>query len=142
MENDVVSHEGVVQSVQGTDVWVKMTVSSACAGCHAKAVCGAAESADKMVQARNVTGETFEVGEKVRVQLRQTIATRAVVLGYLVPTIVLLGVFCLMYLVSSNELLNVGVALAALALYYFFLWLSRKRVAKNVTFVVSKMPQI
>ena len=52
MENNV-KHEGIVQSIEGLNVTVKMTVNSACSGCHAKSICGAADSRDKVVVAQN-----------------------------------------------------------------------------------------
>lgn len=140
MENNV-QHEGVVQSVDGLNVTVKMTVSSACAGCHAKGICGAADSRDKVVVAQNINGANFEVGENVTVQLRQTLAMKAVIICYLVPFVVLFVSFCLMYLVCDMEWVNVLVALSLTALYYIILWFFRKKIEKNVTFVVNKTLQ-
>ena len=121
MENNI-QHEGIVQSIDGLKVTVKMTVSSACAGCHAKGICGAADSRDKVVVAQNMSGADFSIGETVTVQLQQTLAMKAVVICYLVPFIVLFASFCLMYLVCSAEWVNVLVALSLTALYYIILW--------------------
>lgn len=142
MENNGVSHEGVVQSINGSKVMVRMTVSSACAGCHAKSICGVADRRDKVVETLNTTTASYEVGEKVMVQMRQTLAAKAILICYLFPFIVLFASFCLMYLVSQHELLNVLVSFAATAIYFFFVWLFRKKIEKNVVFVISKIPQI
>ena len=137
MENNI-QHEGIIQSIDGLKVTVKMTVSSACAGCHAKGICGAADSRDKVVVAQNMSGADFSIGETVTVQLQQTLAMKAVVICYLVPFIVLFASFCLMYLVCSAEWVNVLVALSLTALYYIILWFFRKKIEKTVTFVVNK----
>ena len=137
MENNI-QHEGIVQSVDGLKVTVKMTVSSACAGCHAKGICGAADTRDKVVVAQNMSGADFSIGETVTVQLQQTLAMKAVVLCYLVPFVVLFAAFCLMYLVCTVEWVNVLVSLSLTALYYIILWFFRKKIEKNVTFVVKK----
>lgn len=142
MNNSEVSHEAIVQSVDGIDVTVKMTVSSACAACHAKGLCGVSESEEKLVVAKNFSAAQFATGEKVRVELRQTLAAKAVIICYLLPLVVLLVSFFLMYLVCSIEWLNVLVALSATALYFFFVWLFHEKIEKNVTFIVSKIPQI
>ncbi len=140
MENNI-QHEGIVQSIDGLKVTVKMTVSSACAGCHAKGICGAADSRDKVVVAQNMSGADFSIGETVTVQLQQTLAMKAVVICYLVPFIVLFASFCLMYLVCDLEWVNVLTALSLTALYYIILWFFRKKIEKNVTFVVHKTLQ-
>ena len=62
--NDVVSHEGIVQSIDGEKVLVKMTVSSACAGCHARHLCSSLDTRDKQVEAENPYHLSFEVGER------------------------------------------------------------------------------
>lgn len=142
MNNSEVSHEAIVQSVDGIDVTVKMTVSSACAACHAKGLCGVSESEEKLVVAKNFSAAQFATGEKVRVELRQTLAVKAVIICYLLPLVVLLVSFFLMYLVCSIEWLNVLAALSATALYFFFVWLFHEKIEKNVTFIVSKIPQI
>lgn len=142
MNNNEVSHEAIVQSIDGIDVTVKMTVSSACAACHAKGLCGVSESEEKLVVAKNFSAAQFATGEKVRVELRQTLAAKAVIICYLLPLVVLLVSFFLMYLVCSIEWLNVLVALSATALYFFFVWLFHEKIEKNVTFIVSKIPQI
>ncbi len=137
MENSI-KHEGIVQSVDGLKVTVKMTVGSACSGCHAKGICGAAESRDKVVNAININRLDLSVGDTVAVEMRQTLAMKAVVICYLVPFIVLFASFCLMYLVCSAEWVNVVVSLGLTALYFVLLWVFRKRIEKNVTFVVTK----
>ena len=137
MENSI-KHEGIVQSVEGLKVTVKMTVGSACSGCHAKGICGAAESRDKVVNAININRLDLSVGDTVAVEMRQTLAMKAVVICYLVPFIVLFASFCLMYLVCSVEWVNVAVSLGLTALYFVLLWVFRKRIEKNVTFVVTK----
>lgn len=137
MENNI-RHEGVVQSIDGLNVMVKMTVGSACAGCHAKGVCGAAESRDKVVKAVNINNLDLSVGDTVAVEMRQGLAMKAVVICYLVPFVVLFASFCLMYLVCKVEWVNVAVSLGLTALYFVLLWFFRKRIEKNVTFVVTK----
>jgi sigma-E factor negative regulatory protein RseC len=137
MENNI-RHEGVVQSIDGLNVMVKMTVGSACAGCHAKGVCGAAESRDKVVNAVNINNLDLSVGDTVAVEMRQGLAMKAVVICYLVPFVVLFASFCLMYLVCKVEWVNVAVSLGLTALYFVLLWFFRKRIEKNVTFVVTK----
>ena len=85
MKNDTVSHEGIVQCINGTEITVQLTVSESCAACSAKHLCGTHEGTKKNITAHSLRNETFVVGEKVMVHLRETSALKAVVIGYLFP---------------------------------------------------------
>ena len=141
MENNSISHIGIVQSVDGQEVTVKMTVESACAACHAKSLCGVSDSKDKIVRAVNVSDAHFEVGEKVNVEMRQSLAMKAIVICYLLPFIVLLTTFCVMSYFCQNELVNVLVTFAAVAAYFFFIWLFNHKIERNVTFIAVKLTE-
>ncbi len=141
MENNSISHIGIVQSVDGQEVTVKMTVESACAACHAKSLCGVSDSKDKIVKAVNVSDAHFEVGEKVNVEMRQSLAMKAIVICYLLPFIVLLTTFCVMSYFCQNELVNVLVTFAAVAAYFFFIWLFNHKIERNVTFIAVKLTE-
>ena len=60
-----VKHCGEVVRVEGQSVFVRMTVNSACSGCHAKGVCGASETTDKIVEVVTSEASAYEVGESV-----------------------------------------------------------------------------
>ena len=141
MENNSISHIGIVQSVDGQEVTVKMTVESACAACHAKSLCGVSDSKDKIVKAVNVSDAHFEVGEKVNVEMRQSLAMKAIVICYLLPFGVLLTTFCVMSYFCQNELVNVLVTFAAVAAYFFFIWLFNHKIERNVTFIAVKLTE-
>ena len=141
MENNSISHIGIVQSVDGQEVTVKMTVESACAACHAKSLCGVSDSKDKIVKAVNVSDAHFEVGERVNVEMRQSLAMKAIVICYLLPFIVLLTTFCVMSYFCQNELVNVLVTFAAVAAYFFFIWLFNHKIERNVTFIAVKLTE-
>lgn len=141
MENNSISHIGIVQSVDGQEVTVRMTVESACAACHAKSLCGVSDSKDKIVKAVNVSDAHFEVGEKVNVEMRQSLAMKAIVICYLLPFIVLITTFCVMSYFCQNELVNVLVTFAAVAAYFFFIWLFNHKIERNVTFIAVKLTE-
>lgn len=140
-ENKTVVHEGIIQKIEGQQITVKMVVDSACAACHAKGICGAADSQDKVVVAKNVNDESFSVGERVQVELRQTLAFQAVLIGYLLPFVVLMTTFCLMSYFVKNELIDVSVSFLATILYYFIVWLFNKKIERKFVCYISKLPQ-
>lgn len=136
--NEVVSHEGIVQSVDGDKVMVRMTVSSACAGCHARHLCSSLDSQDKVVEAENLYKLPVEVGEKVTVTLQEKLAMRAVVLCFLAPFLLMFVLFILVNYLTDNELITSLVSLGSIAVYYYIVWLFRGKIAHDYSFVVTK----
>ena len=136
--NDVVSHEGIVQSIDGEKVIVKMTVSSACAGCHARHLCSSLDTRDKQVEAENPYRLPLEVGEKVTVTLQEKLAMKAVILCFLIPLVVMLVIFILLNNLTNSELVASLGSLGSIALYYFVVWLFRGKIARNYSFIVTK----
>ena len=136
--NDVVSHEGIVQSIDGEKVVVKMTVSSACTGCHARHLCSSLDTRDKQVEAENVSHLPLEVGEKVTVELQEKLAMKAVILCFLIPLIVMLVVFIVFNNLINSELWASLGSLGSIALYYFVVWLFRGKIARDYSFIIKK----
>ena len=136
--NETVSHEGIVQSVDGDKVTVRMTVNSACAGCHARHLCSSLDSRDKLVEAENLYHLQLEVGEKVMVTLQEKLAMKAVILCFLNPFLVMLVLFLLLNTLLQNELIATLGSLGSVAVYFFFVWLFRSKIARDYSFVVTK----
>ncbi len=133
-----VCKEGIVRKSEGSKVWVEVVVSSACGGCAAKSMCNISEKKNEIVEAGNLTGEEFAIGEAVQIQMQETQAHRAVVLGYLLPFIVLITGLFGCYALTHIEWLSAVVAFGLTAIYYVVLKMFDKRLARQFTLYVSK----
>lgn len=133
-----VCKEGIVRKMEGGKIWVEVVVSSACGGCAAKSLCNISEKKNELVEAVNVSGEDFSIGETVKIQMRQQLANKAVVLGYFLPFVILIvGLFgC--YALTHIEWLSVLAGIGLTAIYYVILKLMDKRLAQQFTLYVSK----
>jgi sigma-E factor negative regulatory protein RseC len=134
-----IKHAGEVIGVEPGKVVVRMSVNSACSGCHAKAVCGVGESEDKIVEVATLAADEYVVGESVEVALRQkSMGVISVLLAYVIPFFILtLLLFGLSAMGSSEEVAALA-ALTGVALYYVVLWLLRDRVKKRIEFTITK----
>ena len=140
MEKNVCK-EGIVRKLEGDKVWVEIMVSSACGGCVAKSMCNISEKKNEIVEALNLNEEVLAIGDQVQIQMQESKAHQAVVLGYLLPFVVLIvGLFgC--YALTHIEWLSALVAFSLTALYYLILKLFDKRLAKKFTLYVTKMQE-
>lgn len=137
MENQVCK-EGIVRKIQENHIWVEIVVSSACGGCAAKSLCNITEKKNELIEAQNISGEVFQIGESVNLRMKQHFARKAVLLCYGLPCVVLLlGLFgC--YALTHIDWLSVLVALALVAVYYITIKIWDKRLTRNFVFYVNK----
>lgn len=134
-----IKHCGEVVRVADNKVWVRMTVNSACSGCHARAVCGVDESKDKVVEVVTSDAVAYSVGESVEVALEsRSVGAKSVLLAYVVPFFVLLVVLVGLTAVGSSEGVAALSAIAGVGLYYVVLWRMNSRIEKTIKFIITK----
>ena len=127
----------VILSVKGDLARVQFINESACASCHAKSACGAADTKLYEVDARIPQGDTFAVGEEVRVAVHTQQGYFAIFLGYVLPFLLLMLALVVTNLLGASELVMALGMLGMLAVYYFVLYLLRSRVSRRFSFTIS-----
>ncbi|MBO4564957.1 MAG: SoxR reducing system RseC family protein [Bacteroidaceae bacterium] len=118
-----IEHSGIVESVNGDKVRVKILQSSACSACEAKKLCRSSESKEKIVECRT-GGIDYQVGEQVMVYGAMSMGRDAVIIAFIVPLVmIVVWLFCALRLLHINELIAIGVMAALLGVYYLILYL-------------------
>ena len=134
-----IKHSGEVVRIERNVVYVKMTVNSACSGCHAKAVCGVGESEDKVVEVETSLASEYNIGERGEVALQSdTMGAKAVILTYVVPFFVLSLLLVAAVVGGLGEGLAVVVALAGVVAYYGVLYLLRDKIKNRIKFIIIR----
>ena len=133
----MIEHEGIIDHIEGNVAHVKIESVSACASCHAKGVCSAADQEDKYLDVP-LEGADYQEGEPVQVQVEKRLGFRAVALGYFYPFLLLMAVLIAMIATGVPELKAGIVALLSIIPYYLGLYLFRKRIATTFTFSIKK----
>ena len=116
-----ITHPGIVENVTESTVFVKILAMSACSSCHAKGMCNLAEMEEKVVEVRKESGREFRGGDKVTVTMRRSQGSKAVMLGYVVPFLVMMGMLVLVLVLTGNEGLAGLSAILVLVPYYWVL---------------------
>ncbi len=127
-----IQHTGIVHSISGKIVTVKVLAHPACSSCHASGICGSAGSVEKLFSFPTDTEVTE--GQRVVVTTSLTTGFRALLFGYLVPFLALLVTIILLTLAGASELVAGLTALVSVALYYLVLYLLRNRIGKRIVF--------
>ena len=135
----VIRHAGRVVSVAGSQLKVEITTQTACAACHAKAVCGASDGKTRIIPVRRPDDGTIAVGDEVNVIIRQGQGFKAVLIAYLIPLFILLVLLLTLPMFFENELVTGLGALGFVALYYLILAQFRDRLNSGFIFTVEKI---
>ena len=131
-------HKGVVVGVEANVVTVSVMAESACAGCHAKGICGES-GAERIIRVATSAASEYSVGDRVVVALlKQSMAMSSVVWGYMIPLVVLLvALFGGVALGLSDGVAAIK-SIVAVAIYYAGLYLARKIFERKIEFTIFK----
>ena len=136
--DELIRHNGIVQSVNGETVRVEITQTSACSACKARSMCMSAESQQKIIDAR--MAEPMQVGDRVEVMVHERLAWKAVLLAYILPFVVMMAVIAVLdWTTAWSEAVVGTLSLCAMALYYLGLGLFKHRLQKQFSFTARKV---
>ena len=137
-----ISHQGFVESVEGDSAVVRIVQTSACAACKAASHCSAAESKEKLVEARLQDGHRPEPGDSVVVSMPAVSGRDAVVYAFVLPFIIMVAVLYCALRLSADEATAALLGIGSLIPYYLVLYLCRGRLRRQFLFVVDKPANI
>ncbi len=136
--NSEISHKGRVVSVTPEVTTVEIVSESACGACHAKGLCSLGDSKVKMVEVPTSGWSDIRPGDEVEVVLKASMGHKAVLLAYMIPLVLLVAVLLVAVSAGVGELYAGLAAIAAVAVYYFGLWLMRGRLRNEYIFNIKK----
>ena len=129
-----VSHPGIVDEVGKDFLRVRILSASACASCHVKGACNMAEMEEKLIDIPQENPEQYKIGQQVDVLMNLSSGTKAVMLGYVIPMVILVFTLILALILTGEEGSAGLIALASLIPYYLVLWLRRDQIRKKTHF--------
>lgn len=132
-----IEHEGIVVESINNLTKVKIVSQSACASCHAKSACTAADLQDKIIDV--TTSEYFSKGEHVLIMGTPKQGLIATWLAYVLPVILVLSVLVISFTVTNNEDLSGLLALMILVPYFIIIKLAGSKIKKTFTFTIKSI---
>ena len=131
-------HKGVVIGVDADIVTVSVTAQSACAGCHAKGICGES-GAERVIKVKTPYASEYGVGDRVVVALlKQSMAMSSVVWGYVIPLVVLLVALFGCAALGFSDGVSALTSIVATAIYYVGLYIARRVFERKIEFTIFK----
>ena len=78
--SESINHNGIIEKIDGGTVYVRIIQQSACSGCHAKSMCTASESKEKIIEVPDNSGK-FHINEEVQLCGQSSLGLQAVLLA-------------------------------------------------------------
>lgn len=132
-----ISHRGRIVSIGNTVTEVEIIQTSACAGCHARNLCGYSEQQTKVVTVPTDGFAMHAVGDEVDLRMKQSMGMKAVWISYVVPLLVLIIAVLASSAFGMPELFVGLTGIACVAVYYFIVFLLREKLNDQFVFYIK-----
>ena len=132
-----IRHSGKILEITPDFTTVQIVVSSACASCHARTMCGMSEDEEKVIMVPTDPYAEHKVGDEVQVMTKMTMGLKAVWISYVIPLAVLMILILSLSSVVGNEFILGLLSISGVAIYYFFIWLFRDKLSNEFVFYIK-----
>ena len=134
----IIRHQGIIDSIEGNHLRIRIQQTSACAACKIQSHCNASESKEKIIDVYDeTTVNRFEVGQSVTITASGAVASRALLLGFGLPLLIMLVVFFSATMMGANQGLAAFLMLGSLVPYYLIIWCIRNKIASHIVFRIE-----
>ena len=134
--NEIV-HNGKIVEMTPDFTSVEISVSSACASCHAKSLCGMSESEDKLIMLPTDPYATYNVGDQVQVCTKMSMGLKAAWISYVIPLAILMALILILTSSGVNEFISATASIGGVGLYYFIIWMLRDKLSNEFEFYIK-----
>ncbi len=136
----MIEHDGVIESIDGQHIVVKVLQTSACSMCKASSFCQSNENKEKLIDIyltkTNLHNRQYEVGQDVVVCTTEKIGKMALLYGFVLPLVVLLVVLLLAMHITGDEAMACIMSIISLMPYYLILYMLKGRIKKQFKFFI------
>lgn len=136
--SNVISHIGIIDSIEEGMVRVRIVQHSACSSCKVASVCNSAENKEKIIDIKNSADPHLHIGDTVTVMAAQAVGTKAVIIAFVVPLVLMLATIVNVLHFTGDERYAAISGMAILLPYYIVLYLFKSRLARELTFYLKK----
>ncbi len=141
VNTNLISHIGIIESINNQHFIVKIISQAACSSCQAKGACITTEQTEKKIEIKQ-NEEIFFVGEQVLVVATSTQGYKAIFYAYLLPLILLVINLMILLVLTKEEVIAALGSIVSLFPYYLLLYLFRHKLKNSFDFKINKQPNI
>ena len=132
-----ISHSGIVDSISGEMVKVRIVQSSSCSSCKVASYCSSSESKEKFIDVKCNNPARYKIGQKVIVSTDTSNGAKAVILAFVMPAVLLLAAIVACLHVGMTEGYAALIGIAVLVPYYLAIYFLNDTLRKELTFTIA-----
>jgi sigma-E factor negative regulatory protein RseC len=138
VKEHIVTHSGIVNKVGDNKIQVSIISKAACVSCEINESCSLSDMEEKIIDVDLLDdNRRFEVGQQVVIEMKESLGTWAVLLGYVFPFLLVFISLIIYTAIGMNEGLAGLFSVLVLAPYYIILYLSRRFLRKKFTYQIQ-----
>ena len=134
-----VEHTGYVESFNSDRVKVRILSESACASCHAKGACTAADMKEKVIDVSTYGVDHLAVGQQVVIRGQKSLGLKASLIAYIFPFILVFITLFTVHGITQSEGIAGVVSLAVLVPYFIGVKLYSPKLEKTFVFTIKEI---
>ncbi len=140
MSKEDVSHRGTVEKVGNGYLIIRTQDECKCEGCAITALCNSKGGGKELLTIDTPAASDFAVGDRIEAVASSNSTLQAAWWALILPTIIFAGVTLgCRYGYPESGGWSIAAGFLALALYDFFLYRQRRRLAQKVSWKVRKL---
>ena len=124
--SESINHNGIIEKIDGGT------------GCHAKSMCTASESKEKIIEVPDNSGK-FHINEEVQLCGQSSLGLQAVLLAFVFPLIIVFAAIVTGTSMQWEETTSGLTGLLLLVPYYCILYFLRDKLKKRFIFTLKKL---
>ncbi|MBR1462906.1 MAG: SoxR reducing system RseC family protein [Prevotella sp.] len=134
----LIKHDGIIDHIEGRNLKVRILQTSACASCKVASHCHSTESKEKIIDVYDVKNiGNYSKGDPVTVVVSSKTGANAVLLAFVVPFVIMVGVVFLISRFTVEEPVMAMAGIISLIPYYILLYYYRERISRKFTFSIE-----
>ena len=133
-----IDHTGIIESIENNLISIRIIQQSACAGCHAKSMCTASDSKEKIIEVIDNSGR-FHVNEQVMICGESSLGLLAVLYAFVIPLLLIVLALAIGTSMQLSETASALLGMLTVIPYYGLLYLFRNKLKKKFVFTLKKL---
>ncbi len=138
ISQDIIEHKGNIISIDNDAINVEIIAESACASCHAKGFCTISDMKEKIININKTKDSEYEIGDEVTVLMEKSSGSKAVILGYFLPFLIMFLSLVILINITDNQGLSGMLSIGLLIPYYIILYFLRDKINRKFEFKIRK----
>jgi positive regulator of sigma E activity len=136
LKNNIVTHPGIIKRIEGDKVEIAIMVTSGCASCEIKGSCSVSDAEEKSVFVTVNNSDIYQVNQSITIEMKQSLGTWAVLLGYVFPFLVIFLSLLLFINMGMDQGMSGVLSILLLLPYYLIIYLLRNYLGTRFNYSI------